>query len=70
MRELLLELYSDERVIRLFREILKQRPQIPAYNFQKDNSEEWKARSSEQRGFDVWLTYLEINQEQDPWKTK
>lgn len=69
MKEILLEMYSDERVLRLFREILKQRPVIPVHNFQKDNTDEWKARSHEQRGFDIWLTYLEINLEQTQWKT-
>lgn len=68
MKEVLLELYSDERVLKLIREILKQRPQIPMHNVQSDNTEEWKARSHEQRGFDIWLTYLKINLEHELWK--
>ena len=70
MKEVLLEIYSDVRAVQLIREILKHRPQIPSHNFQKDNSEEWKARSAEQRGFDIWTTYLEINLEHEQWKTK
>jgi len=69
MKEILLELYSDERVVKLIRDVLKQRPMIPVHSFQKDNTEEWKSRSAEQRGFDIWLSYLNINLEHEQWKT-
>ena len=66
--ELLLELFSDVRVVSLFQEILKQRPSIPEHNFAKDNTEEWKSRSAERRGFDIWLAHLNIKLESDLWK--
>jgi hypothetical protein len=68
MQELLLELHSDVRVEKLFREILKHRPSVPVHNFKIDNTEEWKARSAEQRGFDIWLAHLNINLESPQWK--
>lgn len=70
MKEVLLEMYSDVRILKLFKEILTQRPHIPSFDFRKDNTEEWKAKSAEQRGFDIWLTYLNIDLENDLWKLK
>lgn len=70
MKEVLLEMYADPRVVAIFKEILRQRPELPSYNFQKDNTEEWKARSSERNGFDIWLTYLNINPEHELWTLK
>lgn len=70
MKEVLLEMYADPRVVGLIKEILQQRPSIPGHQFGKDNTEEWKARSAERRGFDIWLTYLNINPESELWKIK
>lgn len=63
-KEYLIELHSDPRFATLLSEIMKQRPQvpthIPANGNTPDNTEIWKARSAEQRGFDVWLAFLNI----------
>jgi hypothetical protein len=58
--DFLLEINSDPRYTQLISEILKQRPVVPLHNPRNDNTEEWKAKSAEQRGFDIWLTYLKI----------
>ena len=63
MSELFLELYSDPRFVQLIQTILKQRPAIPEHDVQTDNTELWKARSAERRGFDLWVTYLNIPEE-------
>lgn len=70
MKEVLVEMCSDPRVVKAIKEILQQRPTVPEHNFGKDNTEEWKARSAERRGFDIWLAYLDINPESDLWKLK
>lgn len=62
-KELFAELYSDPRFVKLVKEALKQRPQIPAYDPKAENTEIWKSVSSEQRGFDIWVTYLRIPEE-------
>lgn len=69
-QELLLELFSDERVVLLIREILRHRPTVPTFHLGKDSTEEWKFRSAERQGFDTWLTHLNINPESDLWKPK
>lgn len=58
MNELLIELYADPRFEKLIQEIMKHRPVVPNHNPREDNTEEWKAKSAEQRGFDIWCTYF------------
>lgn len=60
-QEYLLELNTDPRFGMLLKEILRQRPHVPFHDPVNDNTEIWKAKSAERRGFDVWLTYLSIN---------
>lgn len=62
-KDLFIELYSDPRFVALIKDILKNRPQIPAHDPRADNTEEWKARSAELSGFDKWITYLRVPQE-------
>jgi len=64
-KEYLIELKSDPRFEALLAEILSNRPKVPAYTPDSDNTEIWKARSMERRGFDIWLAFLnlEINHE-------
>ena len=62
-KELFVELYSDPRFSALVKEIMRQRPVIPGHDPQKDNTEQWKATSAEQRGFDIWVTYLRVPKE-------
>ena len=45
------------------KELLSKRPMIPSHNHDKDNTELWKARSAEQRGFDICLALLQINED-------
>lgn len=42
----------------LLKEIKEQRPIIPRYIHEPDNTEEWKANSNIQKGFDLVLMYL------------
>lgn len=62
-KELYLELYSDPRFMSLIKQIMKQRPSLPAHDPKQDNTEIWKAASAEQRGFDVWVTFLRVPKE-------
>lgn len=59
----LYELHSDPRFDALMKTILQQRPQIPEYDPVSDNTEIWKSRSAERRGFDIWVAYLQIDKE-------
>lgn len=52
------------RVEELLAEIIKHRPTVPEHTPHSDNTEEWKARSAERRGFDIWLAFLDINPEE------
>lgn len=61
--DLFIELYSDPRFEKLIRKIMEQRPQIPAHNPRADNTEEWKAASATQAGFDIWVAYLKVPEE-------
>lgn len=39
-------------------EIKTHRPLCPQWNHEDDNTDEWKARSNQQKGFDLVLTLL------------
>lgn len=36
--------------------VKEQRPLVPLHNYEPDNTEEWKALSNQQRGFDLALS--------------
>lgn len=57
-KEYLMELYTDPRFEALVKEVLKHRPAVPPHDPSNDNTELWKAKSAEQRGFDVWCAFL------------
>ena len=40
----------------LLKEIGKQRPVLPVHNYDPDNTEQWKALSHQQRGFDFAMS--------------
>ena len=40
----------------LLAEVKTHRPTIPAHSPEKDNTEDWKAKSAMQQGFDLCLT--------------
>ena len=61
--DLFIELYSDPRFEALVKEIMKQRPTIPTYDPRSDNTEDWKAASAKQIGFDIWVAYLRVPEE-------
>ena len=44
----------------IVRELMEKRPSIPNYNPNKDNTEQWKAASAMQQGFDLALGVLEL----------
>jgi len=56
--EYLIALRSTAEFQALLAQIKKHRPTIPVYDAQSDNTEEWKANSYTQRGFDLCLTYF------------
>ncbi len=49
-------LRQNELFQTIMREVKKQRPEIPPYNHDPDNTEEWKALSNQQRGFELALS--------------
>ena len=51
-------LRQNETFQTVMREIKKERPAIPPYNHEPDNTEEWRALSNQQRGFDLALSLL------------
>lgn len=63
LKSYLYELHTDPRFEALMKTILQQRPQIPEHDPASDNTEIWKSRSAERRGFDVWVTYLNLKED-------
>ncbi len=55
MSDYLEQLRVDPTFRHLLDSIIKQRPIVPVYNHHKDNTEEWKALSNMQKGFDKCL---------------
>lgn len=48
----------------MFKEfVLSHRPIIPVHDSKKDNTEEWKAISAKQKGFDLCLALFETTKE-------
>ncbi len=60
MNDYLYELRSDPRFTSLMETIMKHRPVVPFHDPVNDNTEIWKSRSAERRGFDVWVTFLKL----------
>jgi hypothetical protein len=60
---LAIDLYADPRFYDLVKHIMKQRPTIPTYDPRSDNTEDWKAASAQQIGFDIWVAYLRVPEE-------
>lgn len=52
------ELKSDARWHQMIKEIKSHRPLCPQWNHENDNTDEWKARSNQQKGFDLILSLL------------
>lgn len=60
-KEFILELRSDPRFVSLVEEIMKHRPVIPSHNPRDDKSVEvWKHESAKKEGFDIWVTFLRL----------
>ena len=51
-------LRQSPEFISLMAEIKEARPIIPVYSHSPDNTEEWKANSNVQKGFDLALSFL------------
>jgi len=49
-------LRQNELFQTVIREVKKERPTVPPYNHNPDNTEEWKSMSNMQRGFDLALS--------------
>lgn len=45
------------------KDLLSKRPLVPPHNPKVDNTEEWKALSAQQRGFDLCLALFQITKE-------
>ena len=58
MNEFLEILRQNETFQKVMKDMKEQRPTIPLHNYDPDNTEEWKALSNQQRGFDLALTLL------------
>lgn len=59
-----LKLLSENQDFRkVLLEIAKEAPIVPSHRPDRDNTEEWKARSAERRGFSLCLLKLGFNLE-------
>ena len=56
MNEFLEILRQNETFQKVMSDVKEQRPIIPLATYDPDNTEEWKALSNQQRGFDLALT--------------
>lgn len=45
------------------KDLLSKRPLVPPHDPRKDNTEEWKSLSAQQRGFDLCCALLQIEKE-------
>lgn len=57
------DLRADPRFQLLIKEIESHRPLLPTFDPDKDNTELWKAKSGERKGFDFVMQFLkgEVN---------
>ena len=60
MKEYVLELKTDPRFMSLVETIMNQRPVIPGHDPRNDNTEVWKHESAKKEGFDIWVTFLQL----------
>ena len=58
--EYLIELKSDPRFMSIVETIMKQRPVIPGHDPRNENTEVWKHESAKKEGFDIWITFLKL----------
>ena len=58
---LILGIHAHNSFIELKEEFKEKRPIVPAYDWNTNNVEEWKANSLRQEGFDLCLAVLNIN---------
>jgi len=56
MNEFVEILRQNETFQMVMKDVKEQRPTIPPYNHNPDNTEEWKSMSNMQRGFDLCLS--------------
>lgn len=61
--ELLATLYESQVFLNLLEELKKARPIVPQYDWNTDNVEEIKAKSSQQQGFDRAMSLITLNGE-------
>lgn len=61
VKSLLAEMQADGRFQFLLQLLKESRPSIPEYDEKNDNTEIWKARSAQRRGFDLCMKVLAIN---------
>lgn len=40
--------------------VVSSRPRVPLYNFRDDNQEEWKVKSGQRQGYDLFASLLRI----------
>ena len=58
--DILYELKSDPRFMSLVNDILQHRPTIPSHDPRNENTEVWKHESAKRMGFDIWITFLKL----------
>ena len=59
-REIIIHMKSHPHWEDFKKAVLAQRPITPVYDYIDDNTDEWKARCAEQKGFDLCLTLFNI----------
>lgn len=58
--DLIIQLHSHPFFEELQKDLLSLRPIIPSHDPNRDNTEDWKAKSAQQKGFDVCLAFFKI----------
>jgi hypothetical protein len=56
----LIDLQSDPMFQILVRKLTNERPSLPPFNADKDNTEKWKVMTGRQQGFDLCMSLLKI----------
>lgn len=58
--DLLTQLHSHQFFDDMVKDLLSLRPVVPAHDAKSDNTEDWKAKSAQQQGFDLCLAFFKI----------
>lgn len=61
--DLIFQFHQHPYAEHFIQELLAARPVIPPHDAKQDNTEDWKAKSAQQKGFDLCCSFFKIKTE-------